>query len=563
MTEQQEAGRPEARRIPIPPDFPVSWEDPEDQHLPLTWENTHNPDPAPALEFDLWHVIYDNGANPAFESYQLPIRFKVRRINTYLYTAVVPVVPPEQMEALGKLSEEALGAAVDRLEECWNGEWLPEIKEQLAFWDAFDLQRATAPSLHQHLQETVKRLGRLWDIHFRIVLTVYLAIGLFDEFYQDLLGQGNAFDAYRLLEGFDSKTLEVNQALWDLSREALAAPAVHQVFEEHASNEVVTALAGVEGGNSFLQSLQAFLDSHGQRGSDWSVSLPSWLEDPTPVIATLKDYLRQPTGDPRAEQAALAADRDEAVAAAREQLKGYPQQVRQQFDSLLEAAQAANVLTEDHGYWIDFNGTYRVRRVLVEVGRRLVTAGALEHADDIFQLTLHETQRAVAALPDGDDLRPLVAARHAELEHWSAVTPPAALGTDYGPPPDNPINRTLGKFFGAPPKPSEAADLINRNAGSPGKVRAVARVIHTLDEVDRLQPGEVLVTKTTSPPWTPLFATAGAIVTDAGGILSHCAVVAREYRIPAVVGTGRATRAIRDGQLLEVDGDSGTVRIVG
>ena len=100
-------------------------------------------------------------------------------------------------------------------------------------------------------------------------------------------------------------------------------------------------------------------------------------------------------------------------------------------------------------------------------------------------------------------------------------------------------------------------------AGSPGVVRGVARVIRSLADAAALRPGEILVAETTAPPWTPLFATAAAVVTDTGGVLSHCAVVAREYRIPAVVGTGMATRAIADGQIVEVDGDAGMVRIVG
>ena len=87
-------------------------------------------------------------------------------------------------------------------------------------------------------------------------------------------------------------------------------------------------------------------------------------------------------------------------------------------------------------------------------------------------------------------------------------------------------------------------------------------MVQLLREADKLQPGDILVTETTAPPWTPLFASVAAVVTNTGGILSHCAVVAREYRIPAVVGTGMATAMLHDGQLLEVDGDAGTVRII-
>ena len=98
--------------------------------------------------------------------------------------------------------------------------------------------------------------------------------------------------------------------------------------------------------------------------------------------------------------------------------------------------------------------------------------------------------------------------------------------------------------------------------GSAGRVTGVARVVRSLAEAAALAPGDVLVAETTAPPWTPLFALAAAVVTDTGGILSHSAVVAREYGIPAVVGAGSATAAIRDGDLVEVDGDAGTVRIV-
>ena len=106
------------------------------------------------------------------------------------------------------------------------------------------------------------------------------------------------------------------------------------------------------------------------------------------------------------------------------------------------------------------------------------------------------------------------------------------------------------------------ANKVKGLPGSAGKVRGTARVIHSLAEAGKLRPGDVLVAIATEPPWTPLFATASAIVTDSGGVLSHSAVVAREYRIPAVVGTGNATATFRDGQLIEVDGNTGTVRLL-
>jgi pyruvate,water dikinase len=152
------------------------------------------------------------------------------------------------------------------------------------------------------------------------------------------------------------------------------------------------------------------------------------------------------------------------------------------------------------------------------------------------------------------------------MAKWQEVEAPLALGTDYGPPPDNPVSRAIGRFFvfGVPPQPGdeERPDLLRGVPGSSGKATGTARVIVRLSDAGRLAPGEVLVTTTTSPPWTPLFAIAGAIVTDTGGALSHCAIVAREYGLPATVGTGNATNVIQDGQTVEVDGDAGLVRIL-
>ncbi|HWQ12511.1 MAG TPA: PEP-utilizing enzyme [Roseiflexaceae bacterium] len=131
-----------------------------------------------------------------------------------------------------------------------------------------------------------------------------------------------------------------------------------------------------------------------------------------------------------------------------------------------------------------------------------------------------------------------------------------------GAPPDDPFGRAMMRFFGAPPQPAETPNTLRDNAGSPGVVRGVAEVVRSLAEAPRLARGDILVAETTALPWTPLFATAAGIVTDIGGVLSHCAVVAREYNIPAVVGAAGATKAIRDGMVIEVVGDAGLVRIV-
>ena len=555
-----EHAMPAPVRITAPAEFPVTWLSADEGALPWVHDRMHAPTPIVPLDADFWIRAY-GGLNSAAELYELPIRGRARLINTYVYSAIAPGVPPEQMEAQGKRAEERLKEAIGRLKASWTNEWLPEIQSHLAWWQSFDLRAASVADLRTHLEETLVRMDRLWQLHFHIVLPVYTAISQFDELYRDLFPEDGAFSAFQLLQGFDNKTLETSKELWTLSRKVRALPDIQRILDGRPIGEFLKALDGTADGASFKHDLQQYLAIYGQRGDTWGFSYTAWLEDPTPVIRNLQDYASQADRDAAAEQAHLIAEREHGVAHARERLKGYPQAVRDEFEHLLAAAQFGNVLTEDHGYWIDFNSTYQVRKVLLEFGRRLAAAGVIDSRDDVFYLILDEVRELDIALANGS-LRERVSERRAEVEHYRKISPPPVLGTDYGPPPDDPVNRSMLKFFGAPPPTSDAPDVLKGHSGSPGTMRGRARVLHRLDDAEKLQRGDVLVAETTAPPWTPLFATAGGIVTDTGGILSHCAVVAREYGIPAVVGTGRATSLLRDGQLVEVDGDSGTVRIL-
>jgi pyruvate,water dikinase len=339
---------------------------------------------------------------------------------------------------------------------------------------------------------------------------------------------------------------------------------VRSVLECEASERVIGALRESAAGREFLADLDAYLSRYGMRSDMWGLGAPSWIEDPTPVIRNLRDYIGRPDGDAPAVRTRRAAEgRERAIAEARERLAVYPAMVVEQFEALLEAAQIATVLSEDHGFWIDCAGTYRERMVILEAGRRLAEAGVLGDAGDVFHLSPAEVRASLVA-GRTRDRRALVAQRIDEIARRRALDPPAVLGSmPPGPPPESPFSRAMMKFIGMPAGPSETPGELTGSAGSKGTVRGPARIIRSISEADRVRPGDVLVAETTAPPWTPLFATVAAVVTDTGGVLSHCAVVAREYGIPAVVGVGVATQAIADGQLIEVDGDAGVVRIIG
>ncbi|MBI4497727.1 MAG: hypothetical protein HY689_07515 [Chloroflexi bacterium] len=546
--------------IPAPPNFPVTWERPDDERLFWTHFRMHYPRPVTPMTYAF---SFHHAFNLAAAHYELPIRVDARRINTYYYWSVFPGVPLDEIASYGRRAEAKLGAAVGRLRDLWETEWLPQVRQHLAFWDSFDRQNATLPALLAHLDETLERFTQAWTIHFDLVFPMYLAMSLFEELYQEVFPDGGAAEAYRLLQGFGNTSVETDRALWELSRKALASPEVRQTIQEHPPGKVLAALPRSPAGQVFLGEIQAYLSVYGRRSTQYiELAEPGWIEDPAPVIESLKGYITQPDRDLVAEQAALSAERERLVAAARAHLHHQPEPVRAQFATLLSAAQAATVISEDHTFWIDYGAMHRVRLVLLEFGRRFAEAGVLDQPNDIFYLTLDEVQETAAALPSLNR-RQLAGARRAEMEYFRTIQPPPALGTlPPGPPPSDPFGRAIGKLFGAPPEPPTTPQAVRGTAASRGIARGTARVVRSLAEAGKLQPGDILVTETTMPPWTPLFAIAAAVVTDTGGVLSHCAIVAREYGIPAVVGTGNATSAIQDGQTIEVDGATGMVRIL-
>ncbi|MEE9233696.1 MAG: PEP-utilizing enzyme, partial [Nitrospirales bacterium] len=294
----------------------------------------------------------------------------------------------------------------------------------------------------------------------------------------------------------------------------------------------------------------------------YEISGSSWSEEPNPVIERIRDYLKNPDRDMRAEREAVVGTREKAVLKARERLRGRSEEDVKRFEFLLKAAQEAAVISEDHNFYIDYSGLYQVRRVLLEIGKRFTQEGTIENNADVFYMEPDELRETIRS-PGKLDAKGIIVGVKAEMEHFSKIQPPVVLGTDYGPPPDDPVSKAMGRLFSVPPDNPEGSDVIRGNAGSSGKARGTARVIISLAEADNLQKGDVLVAHTTLPPWTKLFAKAAAVVTDVGGVLSHSAVVAREYGIPAVVSTGVGTVRIKDGQLVEVDGSAGTVRIIG
>ena len=414
--------------------------------------------------------------------------------------------------------------------------------------------------LRAHLAEMLTRVERMGALH-GVVMPMLFAMSQFEELYCELFEGATTLDALRLTQGFDNKTMEGDRALWRLSRFARTTPEVHAILSGHTPGEVISALEKSAASRQFLADLRAWLAYYGQRlNSAFALGEPSWIEDPTTAIQNLQAYVAMPDLRPEMEPAALAAEREKSVAEALTKLAGYPQPIVARFETLLKAAQVAAIVHEDHNFWIDQRLFYHVRRVILEFGGRLAKAGVLDAVNDVFYLKPDELQNN-RDVP----MKRLVQERKAEMERFSHVILPPMLGTMPAFEMTDGGSMVRALFKGEMSPANTSNNDMNKVKGSPGSAgvaRGTARVIHSLAEAGKLQPGDVLVTVSTEPPWTPLFATASAVVTDSGGVLSHSAVVAREYRIPAVVGTGNATTTFKDGQLIEVDGNAGIVRVV-
>jgi pyruvate,water dikinase len=284
---------------------------------------------------------------------------------------------------------------------------------------------------------------------------------------------------------------------------------------------------------------------------------PTWAENPTLPLTMIGHYINDPARSPAASIKRSKEQRDEAQQQVETKLSA---DKLPQFRELLATCQAHVPISEGRALWQLISvGSLRVP--FLALGKKLVAAGALDRPEQVFHFSIGELKDAASA--PNQAMKKIAAEREAEFKSWHELTPPPFIGAPPDPtqlPPE--VIPLLTLFFGVG-EPSVENKEIKGQAASKGVVTAKARVLMDLDEADKLQPGEVLVCRTTAPPWTPLFAIAGAVVTDSGGVLSHSAICAREYAIPCVVATQVATSVIKDGMTLTVDGTKGIVRIEG
>lgn len=559
---------------------PPEWREPEDATVHWQREVTHFPMPMTVLDGSFLEIT-NGGFRHGVTRYRLPFTTTTRRFWAHVYYHFRERDPSQPLVDPAPPVRDVNATARD-LASIWEREWLPELQDHLDRWHSFDLEAATDDALLEHLDDTVRRLRRLWQLHFEIVFALGRAKKHFTELYTELFRPASPLAPLIPLLGFENLTTRAGHAVWKLRDAQPLAPDAVAALTTMDASEAWRYLSEAPELAGLHAALRAYLVEHGRRPHYVALSAPTLLEDPTPVVKLLQDALRRPDYDPEQQRHEKAAERERVVAEAREALRGYPASVRDEFDARLAQAQVATRLNEDHNYLIDYTGTGTVRLVALACGARLVASGTLASAEDVRHLTFDEIRDAMAARPR-PDLRPLVAERQAEFDRLASASVPYEFGPR--PEPSGPAAAApaAGPPFGGPrpPRPEAAGAsaaggstgangapsatrtrTLTGTPGSPGVARGRARVLASMSEATRFQPGEVLVAPVTAQTWTPLFATAAALVTDHGGMLTHSAVVAREYGLPAVVAVGNATATLRDGMLVEVDGDRGIVLII-
>jgi rifampicin phosphotransferase len=488
---------------------------------PATWlrDPSHYPEQMTPLSATVWFEAVGLGLHDAARTLATP--FGGFRTRTELGWAYEGELDPEWEHDPTVLREAAL-----TLPARWADMYRPRtwaITRELWEHRPELPPPAKAALLFDRMWELVREQ---WTLHFLVVLPAQLAAELFRDRYVELYGDGDPLAPYRLLE-----TPHADEAIDVLARRARELGVDHLV-RDLAVEHALARLGESSQGRRWLRELGDYLDpvdGVGGRSRWHELSLTREAEVPQLTLEAIR--LALAGGGP---------------ATPRTTVEPVPAELAE----LHAACAPAFELKESHTAHIDYPGLLATREVLLGFGRRLVAEGALDATGDVWLLPRTVLR---AALTEELDLRAIVAEQRAELARGLAEGPKPYLGEL---PQDVERHATLEKFYGSGGRALAGA------GASAGIAEGVARVVASADDFARVSTGEILVTATTTPAWTPLFRSLGGLVTETGGILSHAAVVAREYGLPAVVGAAGACSAIPDGARVRIDGTSGAIQLL-
>ncbi len=509
----------------------------------------------------LWTDEITYGQQYACEKLQVPESkgWDERIIDGYSYLSVVEC-DPEEVPEREKKYRENLRPFIDDFDGLWKKdmeEWMGLVE----YFKNFDIENASNIELREHFEDFFARIHYRWrELHFYYMYPVFTLMWTFGELCQELLGIDQDHPTYKALtSGFDNRLFKVNRDLWGLGDRATEL-GLKDLFMKTEDKDIIPQLEQSEAGRQWLEEYREWLKVEGWRNIDlWDVSSITWIEDPSLPLRDIKQAIAKGgafTLDKGRER--LTKEREKAE---KEVLEKIAADKREWFEKLMRVAQKGSVFSEEHNWYLDQHVAAISRRIFLEYGRRFEKAGVIDERDDIFYLLPPEVRKASICM-ERIDLRPYVKVRKEERERYFNTEPKQFYGEVEKFPEVAKKNPIIRAVFSPPKVKAELKADLYAAATSPGVVEGIARVILNERDLDQLQPDDILVTIATAVPWTPAFSIIKGVVTNAGGGLSHAVLVAREYAIPACVGTREATKKIKTGDRLKVDGDLGAVYIL-
>jgi pyruvate,water dikinase len=504
-----------------------------------------------------------------------------KNVNGYLYTAAIPADPEYAMDAMEYQARygartphmagypEKIGVYLNKVlpvyglqfADWWRDRLVPEMDRNFAYLES-RLDEADNMSLAEVaclLEDAIDVHDRHWKIHWMLNFAQLSATLNLRAVMEKTHGKIDEALLGRLQNSAKDRNWDSIEALWRMKEEARADSELAAAFQHETAGDIRAALQGSDRGRRFIaERVEAYQKEFGWHAV-WSHEFifPTVREQMEPVLELIRGYMETDYDYPKT----IRAVADDIDAAAKEILQGLE-------GDALEEMRAANdinlrmaPLTPDHHFYIDQGANAHVRLVLVAIGRKLVADGVLDQPDDVIMLRYNELRVLLgdASVLDG---RAIVAQRRTEREASYQKRPKDWIGTVTQSQLDFPYLNLWGfpdKFYR---KESTVAGEVTGIGGSPGVVEGIARVVLTEDQFDEVRAGDILVCQMTNPAWVVLFTKIVGLVTDAGGTVSHPAVLSREFGIPAVIGSSVATQQIHSGDRIRVDGTRGVVEIL-
>jgi pyruvate,water dikinase len=441
----------------------------------------------------------------------------------------------------------------------------PEVMKATQRLAAFQLEGAGGPELAAHLDDALAARRRHSIIHPMIAFKPPRS---YFQAFEELSGQSGPDSqaaAHRLVEIERTISSRITDELYGLALTARSHPSLTALVSAAPPNtwETLGELERMGVPATFREQLAGFLERYGARngagyGSEANVASPTWREQPELVLRMAAPYLDGKLPSPSETRNKALQARDEAVA---ELCRGRSAGQVSRFRAELAYACRRAGAVEEHNHYIDQLSRGQLRHAILAAADWLVHEGRIASAGDVFWLTFEEIHAALQAKDAAESWRvqfdQRVKSRQKEYADWRKLPLYPVLGR---PDPHLPDRPPYQDDVSEPAAPDPF--LISGIGASAGMIQGIARVVSDAAQLDSLHPGDILVTQNVGPRWTPFFPILGGLVLDGGSLGQHAAVNAREYRIPAVISTQNATRRIRDGEWILIDGLKGTVEIL-